>query len=127
MAGMADHPHTIDRWDDATGENLMEQIAQSLGVMGEINTSKSPSGETQNNPTSVMAGGIGNESARAERCAAGRCAASCTRAAERCAAGRCAASCTRAAERCAAGRCAASCTRAASTCCPSSAAGAALC
>jgi hypothetical protein len=24
---MADHPHTIDRWDDATGENLMEQIA----------------------------------------------------------------------------------------------------
>jgi hypothetical protein len=27
MAGMADHPHTIDRWDDATGENLVEQIA----------------------------------------------------------------------------------------------------
>jgi len=24
---MVDHPHTIDRWDDATGENLMEQIA----------------------------------------------------------------------------------------------------
>ena len=24
---MADHPHTIDRWDDATGETLMEQIA----------------------------------------------------------------------------------------------------
>jgi hypothetical protein len=24
---MADHPHTIDRWDDATGENLVEQIA----------------------------------------------------------------------------------------------------
>ena len=23
---MADHPHTIDRWDDATGENLIEQI-----------------------------------------------------------------------------------------------------
>ena len=23
----ADHPHTIDRWDDATGENLIEQIA----------------------------------------------------------------------------------------------------
>ena len=22
-----DHPHTIDRWDDATGENLIEQIA----------------------------------------------------------------------------------------------------
>ena len=21
-AGMADHPHTIDRWDDATGQNL---------------------------------------------------------------------------------------------------------
>ena len=24
---MADHPHTIDRWDDATSENLIEQIA----------------------------------------------------------------------------------------------------
>ena len=24
---MADHPHTIDRWDDATGETLIEQIA----------------------------------------------------------------------------------------------------
>ena len=24
---MADHPHAIDRWDDATGENLIEQIA----------------------------------------------------------------------------------------------------
>ena len=24
---MADHPHTIDRWDDATGQNLVEQIA----------------------------------------------------------------------------------------------------
>jgi hypothetical protein len=24
---MADHPHTIDRWDDATGENLIAQIA----------------------------------------------------------------------------------------------------
>ena len=24
---MADHPHTIDRGDDATGENLIEQIA----------------------------------------------------------------------------------------------------
>jgi len=24
---LADHPHTIDRWDDATGENLIEQIA----------------------------------------------------------------------------------------------------
>jgi hypothetical protein len=24
---MANHPHTIDRWDDATGENLIEQIA----------------------------------------------------------------------------------------------------
>jgi hypothetical protein len=22
-----DHPYTIDRWDDATGENLVEQIA----------------------------------------------------------------------------------------------------
>ena len=21
------HPHTIDRWDDATGENLVKQIA----------------------------------------------------------------------------------------------------
>ena len=24
---MADHPHTIDRWDDATGDDLIEQIA----------------------------------------------------------------------------------------------------
>src|SRR4051794_29146363 len=24
---MADHLHTIDRWDNATGENLIEQIA----------------------------------------------------------------------------------------------------
>ena len=24
---MADHPHAIDRWDDATGENLIEEIA----------------------------------------------------------------------------------------------------
>ena len=24
---MADHPHTIDRWEVATGENLIEQIA----------------------------------------------------------------------------------------------------
>ena len=24
---MADHPHTIDRWDDATGESLIERIA----------------------------------------------------------------------------------------------------
>ena len=24
---MPDHPHTIDRWDDATGEELIEQIA----------------------------------------------------------------------------------------------------
>ena len=27
MAPMPDHPHTIDRWDDATGENLIERIA----------------------------------------------------------------------------------------------------
>jgi hypothetical protein len=27
LSPMADHPHTIDRWDDATGENLIEQIA----------------------------------------------------------------------------------------------------
>jgi hypothetical protein len=24
---MPDHPHTIDRWDDATGEDLIQQIA----------------------------------------------------------------------------------------------------
>jgi hypothetical protein len=24
---MADHPHTIDRWDDTTGESLIERIA----------------------------------------------------------------------------------------------------
>ena len=23
---MADHPHAIDRWDDATGENLVVEI-----------------------------------------------------------------------------------------------------
>jgi hypothetical protein len=33
MVGMADHPHTIDHWDDATGENLIEQIA---GVGGDV-------------------------------------------------------------------------------------------
>jgi hypothetical protein len=27
MAPMANHPHTIDRWDEATGENLVERIA----------------------------------------------------------------------------------------------------
>jgi hypothetical protein len=27
LSGMPDHPHTIDRWDDATGENPVEQIA----------------------------------------------------------------------------------------------------
>ena len=26
-APMADHTHTIDRWDEATGENLVERIA----------------------------------------------------------------------------------------------------
>jgi hypothetical protein len=26
---MADHPHTIDRWDEATGENLIERIPAS--------------------------------------------------------------------------------------------------
>jgi hypothetical protein len=30
-APMADHQHTIDRWDDATGEDLIEQIATSGG------------------------------------------------------------------------------------------------
>ena len=25
--GMADYTHTIDRWDEATGENLIERIA----------------------------------------------------------------------------------------------------
>jgi hypothetical protein len=24
---MADHTHTMDRWDDATGEKVIEQIA----------------------------------------------------------------------------------------------------
>ena len=27
MAPMADYTHTIDRWDEATGENLIERIA----------------------------------------------------------------------------------------------------
>ena len=31
---MADHPHTIDRWDDATGENLIEQIARRRRLSG---------------------------------------------------------------------------------------------
>src|SRR4051794_24641283 len=26
---MADHPHTIDRWDDATGENLPKAVVSS--------------------------------------------------------------------------------------------------
>ena len=26
--GMADHPHTIDRWDEATGENLVGRLAE---------------------------------------------------------------------------------------------------
>ena len=29
---MPDHPHTIDRWDDATGENLIEQIAAVVTI-----------------------------------------------------------------------------------------------
>jgi hypothetical protein len=36
---MADHTHTIDRWDDATGENLIEQIAavgDYLGRAGDL-------------------------------------------------------------------------------------------
>ena len=27
VASMADYTHTIDRWDEATGENLIERIA----------------------------------------------------------------------------------------------------
>jgi hypothetical protein len=34
IVGMADHPHTIDRWDDATGENLIEQIDQRRRLHG---------------------------------------------------------------------------------------------
>jgi hypothetical protein len=34
IAGMADYTHTIDRWDDATGENLIEQIASVGGLSG---------------------------------------------------------------------------------------------
>ena len=36
---MPDHPHTIDRWDDATGQNLVEQIAgvgDYLGRAGDL-------------------------------------------------------------------------------------------
>jgi hypothetical protein len=33
-APMPDHPHTIDRWDDATGENLIEQIAAVGDYLG---------------------------------------------------------------------------------------------
>ena len=36
IAGMADHPHTIDRWDDATGENLIEQIAAVGDYIGRL-------------------------------------------------------------------------------------------
>ena len=37
---MADYTHTIDRWDDATGENLIEQIAAvgDYGRVGSINS-----------------------------------------------------------------------------------------
>ena len=35
---MADHPHTIDRWDDATGENLIEQIA----AVGDLTRNRLP-------------------------------------------------------------------------------------
>ena len=31
---MADHPNTIDRWDDATGQNLVEQIAAVGDYLG---------------------------------------------------------------------------------------------
>ena len=31
---MPDHPHTIDRWDEATGENLIERIAGVSGLLG---------------------------------------------------------------------------------------------
>ena len=34
---MANHPHTIDRWDDATGENLIEQIA-AVGFLVALET-----------------------------------------------------------------------------------------
>jgi hypothetical protein len=38
MADMVDHPHTIDRWDDATGENLIEQIAAVGGYLVALET-----------------------------------------------------------------------------------------
>ena len=45
---MADHPHTIDRWDDATGENLIEQIAgvsdHQVGKIGHDLVSKKHDG-----------------------------------------------------------------------------------
>jgi len=35
---MADHPHTVDRWDDATGENLIEQIASVRDYLDALET-----------------------------------------------------------------------------------------
>jgi hypothetical protein len=88
-------------WQRTKGDRWMP--AKSLWGNGRNQYVQEPSGETQNNPTSVMAGGIGNESAcLAERCAAERSAAERS-AAERSAAERSAAE-RSAAERCAAGR-----------------------
>jgi hypothetical protein len=35
---MADHPHTVDRWDDATGENVIEQIASVRDYLDALET-----------------------------------------------------------------------------------------
>jgi hypothetical protein len=40
MADMADQPHTIDRWDDATGLNLVEEIAAVGNYMVALATYK---------------------------------------------------------------------------------------
>ena len=37
---MPDHPHTIDRWDDATGENLIERIAGVSDYLVAVETYK---------------------------------------------------------------------------------------
>ena len=35
---MADHTHTIDRWDDATGENLIDRIAAVSDYLAALET-----------------------------------------------------------------------------------------
>jgi hypothetical protein len=36
LRSAAGHPHTIDRWDDPTGENLIGQIAATTWSVGDL-------------------------------------------------------------------------------------------